>query len=139
MKHLLSFSLIFLFIGCSKRVSKEDLQYLNGYWEIEEVIFSNGENKEFKMSATIDYIEIEALKGFRKKMQPKFDGTYTTSNDAELFTIIEKDGGFEFHYKNGMSEWTEKITSVSENSFSVVNQDIITYSYKRFQPINAKE
>lgn len=139
MKQLISFSIIFLLIGCSKRVSKENLQYLNGYWEIEEVIFSNGENKKFKVSTTIDYIEIDSLKGFRKKMQPKFDGSYTTSNDAELFTIVEKDGDFEFYYKNDLSEWTERITTLSQSNFSVVNQDTITYLYKRFQPINAKE
>lgn len=139
MKQLISFSIIFLLIGCSKRVSKENLQYLNGYWEIEEVIFSNGENKKFKVSTTIDYIEIDSLKGFRKKVQPKFDGSYTTSNDAELFTIVEKDGDFEFYYKNDLSDWTEKITSLSQSNFSVVNQDTITYLYKRFQPINAKE
>lgn len=139
MKQLISFSIIFLLLGCSKRVSKEDLQYLNGYWEIEEVIFSNGESKNFKVSTTIDYIEIDSLKGFRKKMQPKFDGSYTTSNDAELFTIVEKDGDFEFYYKNRLSEWAEKITALSQSNFSVVNQDTITYIYKRFQPINAKE
>lgn len=139
MKQFISFSISILLIGCSNSVSKEDLQYLNGYWEIEEVVFSNGENKEFKVSSTIDFIEVDSLKGFRKKMQPKFDGSYTTSNDAELFTILEKDGGFEFYYKNGLSEWTEKITKLSESNFSVVNQDTITYLYKRFQPINAKE
>lgn len=139
MKQFVSFGIIFLLIGCSNPVSKEELQYLNGYWEIEEVIFPNGEKKEFKVSTTIDYIEIDSLKGFRKKMQPKFDGSYTTSNDAELFTIVEKDGDFEFYYKNGLSEWTEKITFLSQSNFSVINQDTVTYSYKRFQPINAKE
>lgn len=139
MKQLIFYSVIFLLIGCSKRVSKEDLEYLNGYWEIEEVVFSNGENKKFKVSTTIDYIEIDSLKGFRKKMQPKFDGSYTTSNDAELFVIVEKDGDFEFYYKNGLSEWSEKIITLSQSNFSVVNRDTITYLYKRFQPINAKE
>ena len=139
MKQLLSFGIIFLLIGCSNWVSKENLKNLNGYWEIEQVVFSNGENKKFKVSTTIDYIEMDSLKGFRKKMQPKFDGSYTTSNDAELFTIVEKDGHFEFYYKNELSEWTEKITRLSENNFSVVNQDTITYLYKRFIPINIKK
>ena len=139
MKQFVYFGIIFLLIGCSNSVSKEDLKHLNGYWEIEEVIFSNGENKKFKVNTTIDYIEIKALKGFRKKVQPKFDGSYSTSDDAEPFTILEKDGMLQFYYKNGLSEWTEKITSLSENNFAVINQDTITYMYKRFQPINGKE
>ena len=36
-------------------------------------------------------------------MQPKFDGSFTTSNDAEVFVITENGGAFEFHYKNEMS------------------------------------
>ena len=139
MKQLFSLGAILLFIGCSNSISKEDLNLLNGYWEIEKVTFANGDSKEFKVSTTIDYIEIKTSKGFRKKMQPKFDGSYATSNDAEPFSIIEKESSYEFHYKNGLSEWTEKITSLSQNNFSVINKDTITYSYKRFQPITTTE
>lgn len=135
MKYLAFLSIILCFVGCSNSVSKEDLNYLNGYWEIEKVVFANGGSKEFKASSTIDYIELEGLKGYRKKMQPKFNGSYTTSNDAEFFTIVEKEGAFQFHYKTELSEWTETITTLSENKFSVVNQDTITYQYKRFEPI----
>ena len=72
-------------------------------------------------------------------MYPKFNGSYTTSNDAEVFVIIDNESDFEFHYKNKMSAWKERITFVSENQFSVVNSDTLTYTYKRFQSINAKE
>ena len=135
MKYLSFLSVVLCLIGCSNSVSKEDLNHLNGYWEIEKVVFVNGGSKEFKASSTIDYIELEGLKGYRKKMQPKFNGSYTTSNDAEFFSIVEKEGVFQFSYKTELSEWTEKITTLSENKFSVVNQDTITYQYKRFEPI----
>jgi len=130
---------IFIFFGCAQQVSQADLVYLNGYWEISEVTFLNGETKEFTVNPTIDYIELKGLKGFRKKVQPKFDGNYITSNDAEVFVIAKHGESFEFHYKNDMSEWKEEIKSISKDRFSVVNQDTLTYSYKRFQPINAQE
>lgn len=130
---------IFIFFGCTQKVSEEDLAYLNGYWEISEVTFPNGETKEFTINPTIDYIELSGLEGFRKKVQPKFDGNYITSNDAEVFVINKNGGVFEFQYKNEMSQWKEQIKSISKDRFSVVNQDTLTYSYKRFQPINAKE
>lgn len=128
-----------MLFGCTTKVSKEDITNLNGYWEIEQVTFPNGETKDFTVNPTVDYIELDGLKGFRKKMQPKFDGSYTTSNDAEPFTIEENSGQFEFHYKNEMSEWREEIESISKDKFSVTNQDTLTYTYKRFQPINATE
>lgn len=130
---------LFIFLGCSQKVSKENIQLLNGYWEIDQVAFPNGDVKEFNVNPTIDYLELDGLKGFRKKMYPKFDGSYTTSNDAEVFVIMENERDFEFHYKNEMSAWKERITFISENQFSVVNNDTLTYTYKRFQPINAKE
>jgi hypothetical protein len=139
MKYFLSFLSLFILFGCTTNVNTEDLKNLNGYWEIEQVTFPNGETKQFKINPTVDYIKLEGLKGFRKKVQPKFDGSFSTSNDAEPFTINSNDGVFEFHYKNELSEWKEEIKSISIDNFSVTNQDTLTYSYKRFQPINITE
>lgn len=128
--------LLVLVVGCSPKVSHEDLQNLNGYWEIEKVSFPNGETKNFKSSTTIDYIELDGMKGFRKKVQPKFNGTFETSNDAELFTIVQNEERFELNYNGSSNSWKEEIISVSKDNFSVINQDTLTYSYKRYEPMN---
>ncbi|RAJ15524.1 lipocalin family protein [Arenibacter echinorum] len=122
--------------GCQNKVNKSDLPYLNGYWEIEKVSFPDGTEKEYTVNTSIDYIEINDLKGYRKKVQPKFNGTYDTSNDAELFTIYENEGVFTLNYKTDLSEWHEKIVNLSENSFTVLSEENIKYHYKRFEPIN---
>ncbi|WP_425236640.1 hypothetical protein [Ulvibacterium sp.] len=130
---------VYLIIGCSDTLSKEDLNQLNGYWEIAKVSFSDGNTKEYKVSTSIDFIKIDSLKGYRKKVQPKFDGTFDTSNDAEFFLIKEQNGEFILHYKNDLSEWKETILEVSRDNFSVSNEAGITYAYKRFNPINVKK
>jgi len=127
------------FFGCKSEVSSEDITNLNGYWEIQEVTFSNGETKEFNVNPTIDYIEVKELKGLRKKVQPNFEGRYTATKDAEPFIIEERDGQFIFHYKNEMSEWREKIHAISRDNFTVINQDTLKYTYKRFQPVKLKK
>ena len=132
----------FLLVGCSTSVSKTELENLNGYWEIEKVTFRERRGKRtIKRNTIIDYIELKNLKGFRKKMQPKFDGSYTTSNDTEFFSIVETDGSFELHYKTEMSEWEERlILRISQNSFSVDQRRYPNlYDYKRFQPIKVNE
>lgn len=139
MKHFLILLSFFVFFGCNTKVTNEDITNLNGYWEIEQVTFPNGETKEFTINPSVDYIELDGLKGYRKKMQPKFDGSFTTSNDAEPFTINTDEGVFTFHYKNEMSEWKEEIKSISNDHFSVTNQDTLTYTYKRFQSIKISE
>ncbi|GMN09356.1 lipocalin family protein [Croceitalea sp. MTPC9] len=135
MKHILFITLFFFVFGCTSSISKDELQKLNGYWEIVEVEFPDGQKKNYTVNPTVDYIEIKDLKGFKKKVHPKFDGTYDTSNDAEPFVIVEKDGTFLLSFKNTMSEWEEKVTSIDDNSFSIINEENIIYTYKRYEPI----
>jgi hypothetical protein len=78
-------------------------------------------------------------KGFRKKVQPNFNGTYVTSNDAEMFTIHENEGVFTLNYKTDLSEWREKIISLSKNNFTVLSEENIKYQYKKFEPINIEQ
>ena len=144
MRYLLYVATFFIFCGCNTKINIEDLSNLNGYWQIEKVTFPNGETKDFTISPTIDYIEIEDLEGFRKKVQPKFDGTYETSDDAEFFSIVITGAIYQMRYNSneksnpGMQreEW---LIQLSENGFSVVNKDTLTYTYKRFEPINVNE
>ncbi|WP_350292258.1 hypothetical protein [uncultured Croceitalea sp.] len=135
MKHIATLLFTFLVFGCANSISKETLDNLNGYWEIAEVEFSNGQRKTYTINPSVDYIELKEMKGFKKKMQPKFDGTYDTSNDAEHFILLEKEGVFLFSYKNDLSEWEEQIIALEENSFSIINEENITYTYKRYEPI----
>ena len=131
-----SLLLLILLTGCGETVTKDSLKLLNGYWEITEVTLANKQQKIYKINPTVDYIEVSNLKGFKKKVHPKLDGTFNASDDAEPFTIIEKEGLFIFTYKNDFSEWEEELTSLDKDTFTVVNQEDITYTYKRYEPIN---
>ena len=133
----ISFFLFFIFVGCTPKIVEGDLKNLNGYWEIEKVTFPNGETKDYSVSTTIDYIELNDGRGSRKKMQPRFNGTFETSNDAEFFEVVQHENGFELRYNNADNEWQEKLLFISNDRFSVINQDTLTYTYKRFQPIDA--
>lgn len=130
--------MLILLVGCRTEISREAIEQLNGYWEIEKVTFPNGRTKDFRASTTIDYIEVQDMAGFRKKVQPKFDGTFETSNDAELFKIITKGNSFQFQYTGSSETRTEDLIDLSEDHFSVTNRDTLTYTYKRYQPLNLK-
>jgi len=131
--------LMVIFNACSPNITEEQLPLLNGYWEIEKVTLPDGQKKEYKVNETIDYIEVKDLKGFRKKVNPTFEGTYITSDDAELFTIFQKGDEFIIQYKTDSSEWTETLKTVTKDNFSVTGEDNFTYFYKRYVPINLNE
>lgn len=139
MKRLLFFGFLFTLTACQNKVTQEDLPFLNGYWEIEKVNMPDGQTKEYTINTTVDYIEMKDLSGFRKKVYPKLDGTFDTSNDIEKFTVTEQSNVYEIHYKTNLSEWVETINTLNEDSFSVTNSDKITYKYKRFEPINVQK
>src|SRR5690606_6245952 len=81
MRQIYPFILLLMLLGCKKiAVAEADLQYLNGYWEIAEVEFPDGSKKQYTVNPSVDFIKLNDGEGFRKKMQPKFDGTYNTTN-----------------------------------------------------------
>lgn len=136
MKRILSLVLILFLWSCDESsVNKDDLHYLNGYWEISEVEFPDGSIKEYGMNTSIDFIQLKEDKGYRKKMKPQFDGSYDTSKDVEDFEISHINETFTLRYKNEFSEWEEKLVQLDSVSFSVINQEGVTYKYKRFEPI----
>ncbi|MCL5246088.1 hypothetical protein M4I21_09745 [Cellulophaga sp. 20_2_10] len=136
MKKIALLGALLLFIGCNKKiVKKEDIQLLNGYWEINKVYFSDGSSKEYKASPMVDFFKIDSLKGFRTKVQPKIGGTFNSNKDSDKVVITEKEGTFTIHYTNDLTEREEEILNLSKDSFSVKDNEQITYVYIRYQPI----
>lgn len=138
MKQYLIIGLLFC-ISCGSKIEKDQIPLLNGYWEIKEVIFKDGTKKEYSVNTTIDFIKIDSLVGYRKKVNPKFNGTYETSNDAEPLKIRIANDSIFMSYNKDLNTWEELILSLSNKSFSVINHQGITYKYERFEPININQ
>lgn len=125
--------------SCKKDPSTS-LKHINGYWEIESATTANGEKHEYSISTTVDFITInDSLKGFRKKLNPTFTGTYNTSQDAEMITAKIENDSLNLYYKTSFSNWKETVIFANEEQLKVVNADNMTYIYKRFTPINVLE
>lgn len=137
MKYFFSLCVVLLAGSCKKDgVEEKDLSYLNGYWEIMEVSLPDGSKKEYTVNPSIDFIQLENRMGFRRKLKPNFNGTYDASNrDMEKFNIKPKNETFLLIYDNEFDQWEEELVELDSLFFSVVNQEGIKYSYKRFQPI----
>ncbi|MEY8021143.1 hypothetical protein AB8P51_09950 [Muriicola sp. SD30] len=135
MKQLTVILLMILCFSCGQKVEKEDLEFLNGYWEISVVEFPSGDKKRYEINTTVDYIEVSGMEGYRKKVQPLPDGSFITSDDAENFSLSSRDDAFIMLYNNEMSEWEEEIEQLTETLLVLKNNEQIRYIYKRYHPV----
>lgn len=74
-------------ISCSAKVDKDKLHLLNGYWEIKEVTFVDGAKKEYSINSTVDYIKLDSLSGFRKKVDPNLMAPLKPQTTPKLFLL----------------------------------------------------
>ena len=135
MKKVLFLTTLFFF-GC-KPHPVDYIEFINGYWEIENV-YKNGKLlKEFKISQEIDYFRINNdLSGFRKKLKPNFNGSYTTSKDQLNFKLeIKFNKRLMIVYEDNNTIFVEEITKVNKTNLSIKNDKGMVYNYKFYKPL----
>ena len=126
----------FFFFSC-KPHPVDYIEFINGYWEIENV-YKNGKLlKEFKISQEIDYFRINNdLSGFRKKLKPNFNGSYTTSKDQLNFKLeIKFNKRLMIVYEDNNTIFVEEITKVNKTNLSIKNDKGMVYNYKVYKPL----
>ena len=134
MKRFLYFLCVLVF-SCSEN-PESYIEYIDGYWEIEEVKLSDGTKKEYKFNETIDYIKVnDSLKGFRKKLKPSINDTYFTSDDAEALQLKVENDQLHIYYSTPYTEWKETVLEASSKQLKIKNTDNTVYLYKRYTPI----
>lgn len=131
---------IFTLVSCSN-VKKEDINKLDGYWEIREVEMPDGQEKEYKVNETIDYFELEerpqslvVLNGFRQKVMPQFDGTFKTNGIREIIKVLDEGDRFFIEFSTKYGKWKEEIITLEDSTLVLKNKDGLMYKYKKFKP-----
>jgi hypothetical protein len=92
MKKIVSILILIAVLGCGTQDPSEQIKHISGYWEIKLVTMPDGTKKEFKLNTTIDFIEVTADSGMRKKVSPKLDGSFLANNSAEKFRLKNRGG-----------------------------------------------
>ncbi|HLW42610.1 MAG TPA: lipocalin family protein [Flavobacterium sp.] len=126
-------------ISCSKSVSEQDLQHLNGYWEISEVKTPDNDTKVYQSNNNADYFVLNDQNGTRSKVVVQLDGTIQSNGIHENFTVKDSVGALYLKYQTEFSQWTEKVEQLTEDELIIINDNNIKYIYKRFTPITINE
>ena len=122
-----------IFYSCNET---KNLQYMNGYWEINSVMIEGKEIKNYPFSGTIDYFILdEKNKGFRKKVKPKIDGSFEINMHEIKFEIEMKKNDIYLVYGKGKN-FVESVVKLDSTKMVLKNMDGFVYEYKRFLPNN---
>ena len=130
---------MFTLWGCSPDPAQY-IDFIEGYWEIEQVKKDGKIIKTFKVNTGIDYFKINADRtGFRKKLKPNFQGTFETSEDVLNFKLKLDYNTLLLEYKDNDTTYSEEILSAGATALVLANTDGFTYHYKPHEPLNLDE
>jgi hypothetical protein len=125
-----------LFVGCKQKITPADVAKINGYWEIEKVVFEDGKEKPYGMNESYDFFKIDKNNaGIRKKVMPQLDGTFLVNNTFENVKIRFADDQTFLDYSTPYMKWSEEILSLTEKELVVLNAEKKEYHYKKAGPI----
>ncbi len=137
-KQLYLFLLLTIITACKSTIQEGEISQLEGYWEITKVVFQDGTTKPYTVNTTIDYIDINGLKGYIKKMKPGLNGRYQTSNKAAQFKLLLKNEVWEMHFEGDLNS-TLRLLELDSLEYAVKDQGQVRYYYKRYEPINISD
>lgn len=123
-------------LSCKSDVKPENLDQLNGFWEIEKVQMADGSIKEFKINESLDFIKYDNMNGSRNKVIPQLDGGLLSNNLSENFTVVNKENIFWFNYKTEHASWEEELIKLTKEELVVKNSNDLTYFYKKRLDLN---
>ena len=115
MKNLVKVILFsFLLVSCKQQIQTADIPKINGYWEIEKVVFDQGEDKEYGANQNYDYFQIDTNnQGIRKKVAPQLDGTFLVDDTYEKVRVRFQDDKAYLDYSTPYMKYTEEIVALT--------------------------
>jgi len=130
--------LFIILISCNNKVTQQDIQQLNGYWDIDKVKSVDKKITEYKVNSTIDYYFVnDNNEGFRKKTTLDFSGTYKTNNIKDKIEIEDKDGTFIIKTTTPLDNWEDIIVSLTSEKLVLKNEKGILFYYNKHEKFNS--
>jgi hypothetical protein len=127
---------VFLLTGCKQKIEPAAIAKINGYWEIEKVVFEDGNEKKYGMNESFDYFQIDKNNtGIRKKVMPQLDGTFLVNDTFENVKIRFANDQTFLDYSTPYTKWSEEIITLTDAELVVLNSEKKEYHYKKTGPI----
>ncbi|MBT3560057.1 MAG: hypothetical protein HN773_05130 [Flavobacteriaceae bacterium] len=126
--------IILLIILCSCS-GDNNIEILNGYWEIQSVTKEGKLMKKYSFSNTVDFFYIKDLEGYRKKVTPRSDGRFMVTLHQANLNVTKENGEFILRYLNKSKTYFEKIKKIDSQQLIILDNEGYIYKYNRYIPI----
>jgi hypothetical protein len=138
MKNVVNIILLsILLVSCKQPIQSSEITKINGYWEIEKVVFDEGEDKVYGANQNYDYFQIgKNNQGIRKKVAPQLDGTFLVNDTYENVSVRFQDGKAYLDYSTPYMKYSEEIIVLTADELVITNAQNKEFHYKKAKAIN---
>jgi hypothetical protein len=138
MKNVVSIVLLsILLVSCKQQIQPSDVVKINGYWEIEKVVFDEGEDKEYGANQNYDYFQIgKNNQGIRTKVAPQLNGTFLVNDTYENVSVRFQDGKTYLDYSTPYMKYSEEVIELTADELVITNAQKKEFHYKKATAIN---
>ena len=124
--------LLIILYSCS---GDNNIEILNGYWEIQSVKKGGTLIKKYPFSNTVDFFYIKDLEGYRKKVTPRSDGRFMVTLHQANLNVTKENGEYILRYLNKSKTYFEKIKKIDSQQLIILDKEGYIYKYNRYIPI----
>jgi len=136
MKKLILLIAVISITACSNG-TKDMVNAMKGYWNIETVTLPDGSEREFPFSNHMDHFEIEGNNGVKNRVSPTYDGGYINYGSPVLFTWETVDGKAVLTFKDGDGRYQQTLKVCDGKTLILLHENGTEYIYKAHD--NAQE
>lgn len=134
-KTILALVVVFGVASCNQN-PETYIPYIEGYWEISDVSKDGKSVKSYTISTAVDYFKVNTdLTGFRKKVNPSLDGTFTVTQHESPFVLKVENNQLHIIYTINNSTFKETIDYASATELIITNAEGFKYTYKPFEQL----
>jgi hypothetical protein len=127
---ILTLSLLAVF-SCAEKVAIENIEKINGYWQITKVETADGEKKEFPVNENYEYFDIKNKSGFHKKVRWQPMGTFLVDDMQEKMIASEKEGDVVLDFSSEFGKHTEKVLQLTDSLLVLESPEGADFHYKK--------
>ena len=132
MNKIIYLILVSVVISCSSNEDK--IKAVEGYWNIEQVLMPDGNEREFPFSNHMDHFKIEGYKGVKNRVSPTYDGGFISYGNPIYFEWKEKDGDIWLTFQEGEGSYKQTVEKATKETLVLLHENGTRYTYKSYTP-----